>query len=125
MATTTSAPSTTREATERAVPTLLPPVDIIETDNAFALLADMPGVSPEGLEVLTEREALIIRGRAERSTEEPEYQEFELGEYRRTFLMTEDLDASGTTATLRDGVLRVEIPKSEKTKPKRISVRAE
>jgi HSP20 family molecular chaperone IbpA len=39
--------------------------------------------------------------------------------------MTEDLDASGITATLRDGVLRVEIPKSEKTKPKRISVRAE
>lgn len=125
MATTTSPPSTTREATERAVGVLLPPVDIIETDNSFALLADMPGVSPEGLEVLTERDALIVRGHAERSNEELEYREFELGEYRRTFLMTEDLDTSGITATLRDGVLRLEIPKSEKTKPKRISVRAE
>ena len=125
MATTTSAPSTTREATEGTVPTLLPPVDIIETDTAFVLLADMPGVSPEGLEVLTERDALVIRGRAERSNEEPDYQEFELGEYRRTFLMTEDLDGSGITAALRDGVLRVEIPKSEETQPKRIPVRGE
>lgn len=125
MATTTSAPSTTREATERTDPTLLPPVDIIETDDAFALVADMPGVPPEGLDVLAERDALIVRGRAQRSTDEPDYQEFELGEYRRTFLLTEDLDTSGITATLRDGVLRVEIPKSEKMKPKKISVRAE
>jgi HSP20 family protein len=125
MATTTSAPSTARETTDRAVPTLLPPVDIVETDTAFIVLADMPGVAPDGLEVVTERDALVIRGRAERSDTQPDYQEFELGEYRRTFLMTEDLDTSGIQATLRDGVLRVEIPKSERLKPKKIPVRGE
>ena len=127
MATTTSsAPSTTtRESTERAVPTLIPAVDIYETESQFVLLADMPGVAADGVEVLTERDTLIVRGRAEQRMSDPDYQEFELGEYRRTFLITEDLDADSISAKLTDGVLRVEIQKSDRLKPKKIPVHAE
>ena len=127
MATTTSAaPSTTtRESAERAVPTLIPAVDIYETESQFVLLADMPGVAADGVEVLTERDTLIVRGRAERQMSDPDYQEFELGEYRRTFLITEDLDADSISAKLTDGVLRVEIQKSDRLKPKKIPVHAE
>ena len=125
MDTTTSAPPAARESVERAVSTLVPAVDIYETDQAFVLLADMPGVAPDGVEVLTERDTLVVRGRAERQNSEADYQEFELGEYRRTFLITEDLDAAAITAKLADGVLRVDIPKSERLKPKKIPVRAE
>jgi HSP20 family protein len=125
MATTTSAPLAARESTERAVPTLVPPVDIYETDSAFVLLADMPGVAADGVEVLTERDTLVVRGRAERQTSEADHQEFELGEYRRSFLITEDLDTAAITAKLSDGVLRVEIPKSDRLKPRKIPVHAE
>jgi len=55
----------------------------------------------------------------------PTTRRFELADYYRAFSLTEDLDADNTTATLRDGVLRVEIPKSPRTQPKKIPVRTE
>jgi HSP20 family molecular chaperone IbpA len=128
MATVTTAPTQAperREAPERAVRTMAPRVDIYETEKSYVLLADMPGVTPDGLDVVAERDELIVRGRVERPTTTPDYQEFELADYYRAFSLTEDLDADNTTATLRDGVLRVEIPKSPRMQPKKIPVRTE
>jgi HSP20 family molecular chaperone IbpA len=128
MATVTTAPTQAperREAPERAVRTMAPCVDIYETEKSYVLLADMPGVTPDGLDVVAERDELVVRGRVERPTTTPDYQEFELADYYRAFSLTEDLDADNTTATLRDGVLRVEIPKSPRTQPKKIPVRTE
>jgi len=124
MATTTSQ-TEMRPATDRETVTLAPPIDIYETDTAFVLLADMPGVAPEGLELIVERNTLRIRGRAEEMTGEAEYQEFELGEYRGAFAITDDLDTDRISAALRDGVLRVEIPKSERLRPKKIPIAGE
>jgi HSP20 family protein len=124
MATTTSQ-TEMRAAADRETVTLAPPIDIYETDTAFFLLADMPGVAPEGLELIVERNTLRIRGRAQEMTGEPEYQEFELGEYRSAFAITDDLDTDRIKAALRDGVLRVEIPKSERLRPKKIPVASE
>ena len=129
MATVTTAapqrPSTRREMSERAVRTITPRVDIYETDKTYVLIADMPGVPPDGLEVVAEGDELIVRGRVERPAQTPDYQEFELGDYYRAFSLTEDLDAGGITATLRDGVLRIEIPKSPRMQPKKIPVRTQ
>lgn len=127
MATITTAPpeATHRETAERAARTIAPRVDIFETEKAYVLLADMPGVPPAGLDVEAERDTLIIRGRVERPNTPPDYQEFELANYQRVFTLTEDLDADNIAATLRDGVLRVEIPKSPLTQPKKIPVRTE
>jgi HSP20 family protein len=128
MATVTTAPTQAperREAPERAVRTMAPRVDIYETEKSYVLLADMPGVTPDGLDVVAERDELVVRGRVERPTTTPDYQEFELVDYYRAFSLTEDLDADTTTATLRDGVLRVEIPKSPRMQPKKIPVRTE
>ena len=128
MATVTTAPTQAperREAPERAVRTIAPRVDIYETEKSYVLLADMPGVTPDGLDVVAERDELIVRGRVERPSTTPDYQEFELADYFRAFSLTEDLDADNTTATLRDGVLRVEIPKSPRMQPKKIPVRTE
>ncbi len=124
MATTTSQ-TDMRAATDRETVTLAPSIDIHETDTAFVLLADMPGVAPEGLELIVERSTLRIRGRAQEATGEPEHQEFDLGEYRSAFAITDDLDTDRITAALRDGVLRVEIPKSERLRPKKIPVATE
>jgi HSP20 family molecular chaperone IbpA len=123
--TTPQAPARETAERERAHRTVSPAVDIYETDKAFVLLADMPGVAPEGLDVVAERGELIIRGRVERVAEPPDYQEFDLADYHRVFGLTEDLETDGITAKLRDGVLRVEIPKSPRLQPKKIPVRAD
>jgi HSP20 family protein len=117
--------STRREGAERRVPTVSPRVDIYETEKAYVLLADMPGVGPDGLDVVAERDELIVRGRVEPTGTTPDYQEFELTNYYRAFALTEDLDAAAITATLKDGVLKVEIPKSPRVQPKKIPVRIE
>ena len=128
---TTSSPTTAtaspvrRETADRALATVAPRVDIFETEKSFVLLADMPGVAPDGLEVIAERGDLIVRGRVEPPATTPDYQEFELANYYRAFTLTEDLDTEGITAVLRDGVLRVEIPKSPRLQPKKIPVRTE
>lgn len=124
---TTTAPSASsrREMSERTARTVAPLVDIYEAEKAFVLLADMPGVASEGLDVVAERDTLIIRGRVDRPAATPDHQEFELANYHRAFLLTEDLDTVGINATLRDGVLRVEIPKSPHVEPKKIPVRTE
>ena len=122
----TTAPATTRrEAPERTARTIAPRVDIYETEMAYVVLADMPGVTPDGLDVVAERDSLVIRGHVEPPAQKPDYQEFELGDYYRAFTLTEDLDTDRVTATLRDGVLRVEIPKSPRVLPKKIPVRTE
>ena len=65
--TTTAAPSVDAagESSERAARTVAPRVDIYETDKAYVLLADMPGVAPDGLDVVAERDTLVIRGRVD------------------------------------------------------------
>jgi HSP20 family molecular chaperone IbpA len=115
-----------REAAERDVRTVAPRADIFETDTAFVILADMPGVGPDGVEVTADRRTLTVRGRVSRSPSnaELEHREFELADYHRAFTLTEDLDTDRIAGTLRDGVLRVEIPKSRRVQPKKIPVRA-
>jgi HSP20 family protein len=124
---TTTAPRTPtrREASERTVHTVSPRVDIYETEKAFVLLADMPGVAPDGLDVEAEGDTLVIRGRVNPPATPPDYQEFELANYQRAFVLTEDLETDGITAVLKDGVLRLEIPKSPRLLPKKIPVRTE
>ena len=100
-------------------------MDVYETDEMYVVLADMPGVNAEGLDVVAERDSLTIRGRVERSATEPDYREFELADYYRAFTLSEDLESDKVAATLRDGVLRVEIPKSPRVTPKKIQVRTE
>jgi HSP20 family protein len=117
---------TTTEARERAPSAVPPLVDIYETDTGYVVLADMPGVKADGLEVVAERDELTIRGRVGRHPDAvPNYQEFELADYYRAFTLTDDLDTGKVSAALRDGVLRVEIPKSERMRPKKIPVQTE
>jgi HSP20 family molecular chaperone IbpA len=115
----------TRARPQRALRIVRPRTDIFETERSYCLVADMPGVGAEGLEVTAERNTLVIHGRAEPPKVRPDYREFELSDYRRTFTLGEDLDAGGIAATLRDGVLRVDIPKSPDAQPKKIPVRSE
>lgn len=103
-----------------------PAVDIKEEDDRYLLHADIPGVKPEEIEIAMESGVLTIKGeRKEESEEEKEnYTRIErsYGLFYRRFSLPDDTDPEKITATGKDGVLEVVIPKSEAVKPRKIQV---
>lgn len=109
-----------------AAPHLVPPVDIYEDDSGITLLADLPGVGRDRLGVRVDGDTLTIEGTADVAG--PRQMELVYGEaqpavYRREFSLSRELDASRIEAQLKDGVLRLSIPKAEEARPRRIEVR--
>jgi HSP20 family molecular chaperone IbpA len=110
----------------RERPVYTPRTDILETEDRVVLVADMPGVDERSIDVTLERNVLTIFGRTQESVPEGwrlAYAEYERGDYQRSFALSGQADASGIQASMRNGVLRVNVPK---TKPavKRIPVTA-
>jgi HSP20 family molecular chaperone IbpA len=106
---------------------VVPPVDVFENDNAITLLADLPGVTREQLHIRVDGDSLLLEATA--ATAGPENMELVYGEaqcpaYRRQFTLSRELDTARIEAQLRDGVLRLTIPKAEDARPRRIDVRA-
>jgi len=104
----------------------VPAVDIFETAEAVNVLAEMPGVAKEGVEIELENETLTIRGVMAPCTCEGEavlLQEFEPGHYLRKFTVAETIDQEKIQATMADGVLTLVLPKVAPAKPRRIEVR--
>ncbi len=107
-------------------PVFSPAVDIFETDERISLLADMPGVKPADLKIDLRENMLTLSGRIdprEKEGEAPVLQEFSSGTYFRQFTLSETIDQSKIDAKLNDGVLRLELPKAERAKPRQITVK--
>jgi HSP20 family protein len=116
-------------ATERVrnVKTFVPRVDIYETKNALFLIADMPGVDEKTVDVELEKNILTITGRVENGRVQDYglvFSEYEVGDYERTFTLSDEIDKDKIKATVRQGVLRLELPKAEKVKPQKIKIKA-
>jgi HSP20 family protein len=112
----------------RARPLYAPRVDIVETEDALEVLADMPGVTRDGVEVTLEQRVLSIRGRADVSVPEglaPLYLEYEPGDYERSFTLSDAVDPGGIEARVRGGVLHLRLPKAGPAKRQRIEVKAD
>ncbi|HEO71144.1 MAG TPA: Hsp20/alpha crystallin family protein [Candidatus Hydrogenedentes bacterium] len=110
-------------ATREESRTLVPPVDIFETPEALVVIADLPGVSKEGVEVRVENDVLTVKGQAQISEKgDPIRREFELRDYFRQFQLGEQINQEKITADMKGGVLTVNLPKTENVKPKRIDV---
>lgn len=110
----------------RDVPVFVPPVDIYESEAGITLLADMPGVTTEGLSVDLKENVLTIRGAAQ-SLEGGRtvlYREYQVGDYYRQFTLSDVIDQGKIGARLKDGVLTLELPKAEKAKPRQIEIKA-
>jgi HSP20 family protein len=111
----------------RQGPVYTPAVDIFESENAITVLADMPGVKPEDLTIDLRERVLTLSGRVvppEGPNEAWVLREYQAGTYYRQFTLAETIDQSKIDAKLTDGVLRLELPKIEKAKPRQITVRA-
>ncbi len=109
-------------------PVYVPATDIYERNDALVVVADMPGAAEKDVEIHLDNDVLTISGSAE--FERPEgfddlYSEFEAGRYERVFTLSEDINREGIKATMKNGVLRVELPKSEKVRPRKIAVQTE
>ncbi len=104
---------------------VMPPANISATDNEYLVEVDMPGVDKEGLEITVEGNELTIIGRLKSELPEGEacYCESPQADYRRVFELGPDVDTAGINAEMKQGVLRLRLPKSEKAKPKRIEVK--
>ena len=112
------------QAPQRAV---LPAVDVYEDDAGITLLADMPGVPREQLELKVEGDSLSIEGAVRALTPdglEAVYAEVRVPRYRRTFTLSRELDTSHIDASLKDGVLTLRIPKQAHAQPRRIEIQA-
>ncbi len=116
--------ATAEQDLQRAVP---PAVDVFEDASGITLLADMPGVSKDQLELKVEGDALLIEGSVTSRTPdglEAIYAEVRVPRYRRSFTLSRELDTTQIAANLKDGVLSLRIPKQEHAQPRRISVTA-
>lgn len=102
-----------------------PAVDIFETEQNLILVADMPGVDKERLDINFERGVLTLKGEIDATGRgEPLYREFSLGSsYYRQFELSDDFDTEKTSAEFKKGVLTLTLAKSEAAKPKRIEIK--
>jgi HSP20 family molecular chaperone IbpA len=112
----------------RPGPVFTPAVDILETDEAITILADMPGVRPEDLAIDLRDSTLTLVGHAREPVGEQErylLREYETGSFYRQFRLSGILDQTKIDASLTQGVLRLVLPKAEAARPRRIQIRAD
>jgi HSP20 family molecular chaperone IbpA len=108
-------------------PTFTPEVDIFETERAITLLADIPGVKPDKMNIDLRDNILTIIGDidpVEGAEEEDVVIEYETGRFYRQFTLSEVIDQNKIDAKLADGVLRLNLPKVEKATPRKIAIKA-
>ena len=128
---TTDLQTRTKQAVEREGtrpgPVFRPDVDIVERSDEFYVTADLPGVDQDHVRIHLEEGVLSIDAEL---TEQPDpswtrvYAEYRLGGYHREFRVSDAIDADRIQATMRDGVLQLHLPKTEKHRPRQIEVRA-
>ena len=110
----------------REQPAMTPRVDVLEDGTGITLLADLPGVSRDALEIHVEGDSLTIEGQVGPATPEAmeaTYAEVRVPRFRRMFTLSRELDGSRIEAQLKDGVLRLRIPKQEHAQPRRVQVK--
>ena len=118
----------TEPATERTRESrvFIPRTDIFETEDKITLLMDMPGVDPNNIDIKLEENVLKINGYA--NIEEPEgyslmHAEYEMGDYERTFRLSDKIDMEKIEATFINGTLKLILPKAKSALPQKIEIK--
>ena len=110
----------------RARLAFVPRADIYETDDKLVIVADMPGVDEKSIDVTLEGGVLTIQGAVELRWPEKHsliYAEYRVGDYERSFTLSDRIDQGGIEATVKHGVLRLHLPKAQ-PETRKISVTA-
>lgn len=109
------------------VPVFIPAVDIYESENSLTLLADMPGVPLGNVDIDLNADQLTIRSSVPQRPEDNAkilFQEYCVGDYYRQFTLSNEIDREKIQASMKDGVLKLVLPKAEAAKPRKITVTA-
>lgn len=104
----------------------IPRTDVYETGNHIFVLADVPGADENDINITLEKNVLTIDAHV--ILEQPKnaaltYSEYEVGDYQRSFTLSDEIDRSGIEATVKDGVLHLQLPKAGPAKTQRITVK--
>ena len=111
-----------RTSSTDTTPHLLPRVDVVEDSAGITLLADLPGVRKDGLDIQVEGTILRLEGQVAIDTPTA-FAEVRASRYRRSFTLSQELDTSAIEARLKDGVLKLRIPKLAAMQSRHIEVR--
>ncbi len=105
-----------------------PDVDILERKDEIVVMADLPGVDEKNLDITLEKNVLTIYGRVEPIKElsgnRLAYSEYGVGDYQRAFTLSDEVDKEKIQATMKNGVLRLVLPKAEAARTRKIAVSA-
>ena len=105
----------------------IPAVDVQETDNSFVFTAELPGLGKEDVDITLEENLLTLSGERQLSeTEEGETfhrVERSYGKFSRSFTLPSQVDNSQVAASFKDGLLTIEVPKSEQAQPRKIEIK--
>ncbi|MCK8600931.1 Hsp20/alpha crystallin family protein [Desulfoferrobacter suflitae] len=115
----------TKSESTRNVPIFVPAVDIYESENELTLLADMPGVPIGNVDIDLNDDQLTIRGTAPEQEQSGTalLREYSVGDYYRQFTVSSAIDREKIVASMKDGVLKLVLPKAEAAKPRKIEVK--
>lgn len=104
----------------------VPHVDIYETEEELVLLADLPGVAADDVNLRYEQGELILQGKTARRARPGRVVlgEYEEGDFHRVFTIHESIDASRIEAECKNGVLTVHLPKAETAKPRQVKIKS-
>jgi HSP20 family molecular chaperone IbpA len=106
----------------------VPRVDIYETKDAMVMIADMPGVDEGSVDITLEKNILTVSGSVEPETYKDytmAYAEYDIGDYQRSFTISDEVNREKIEASVKQGVLRVILPKAEPVKAKKIAIKGE
>jgi HSP20 family molecular chaperone IbpA len=119
-----AAKTTDKEATRTQDLYMTPPVDIYETRDGLVMMADLPGVSQDGLGVEVDNHLLTIQGMTRSEAPgEVVYREYELANFYRQFEISDRINSTRISAELNHGVLKLTLPKAEEAKSRKIEVK--
>lgn len=105
---------------------LTPPIDIYEGAEGLVLEADLPGVAEQDLTIQLEENVLNLCGRVGAELPEgarPIHAEYRPGDFGRSFILSDEVDRAKITASLKNGVLRINLPRAERARTRRIEIR--
>ena len=111
----------------RSTAVYTPDVDILEKDDSIVVFADMPGASEAGMDITLERDVLSIYARVEPEVPEKHqllHAEYGVGDYQRSFTLSNEIDRDKIEARVKNGVLKLVLPKAKATQIRKIPVQA-
>ena len=111
-----------RETTRSEARYVTPPVDIFETDEGLTVVADVPGLDEQSLEISLDQGILTIEGKAGFGSGELLWREYAMDGYWRQFQLPDTFDAGKAKAEVKHGVLTLHLPKAEAAKPRKIAI---